>query len=155
MSEIIIELTKSITEMYENKIEYDKVTYDFGRNKTRLVHRSDLFTPANHKDRGYTMYDLRTRSNVIQPSSRRTLNKATAGGYYLPKYSPPQEQFLRTKHPQYRELVASFSNYYQSGKDYCGNKSFILDEKKFEILYSNFKHAKSINPHMNLDSKKL
>lgn len=155
MSETIIELTKSITEMYENKAEWDKITHDFGRRETRLLYRSDIFAPTNHKDRGYTMFDLTTRSNVIQPLSSRTLNGLTIGGHYEPKFTLPQEQLLRSKHPEYRKLVYSFSNYYQNGKKYCGNKSIILDEKRFEILLSNYKHYETINPHLNLDSKKL
>jgi hypothetical protein len=46
--------------------------------------------------------------------------------------------------------VGTFSDYYQSSKKYFGNKTLILDERKFDILFRNFQEAKSINPHLNI-----
>jgi hypothetical protein len=155
MLESTVELIKAIFEMYEVKAENDQIYHTLGRSRERLIHKSDIITPTNHADRSYTMFDPTTRSNVTQLKSSRTLKGLTIGGYYVPIYDPPQEQFLRTKHPEYRKLVGSFSNYYQNNKKYFGNKSLILDEKRFEFLYSNFQQAKSMNPHLNLDSKKL
>jgi hypothetical protein len=150
MLESTVELINAIFEMYAAKVENDQVYLSLGRSRERLIHESDIFTSTNHADRSYTMFDPTTKSNVVQPSSRRTLNGLTIGGYYTPKYSPGQEQFLRSKHPEYRKLVGSFSNYYQGNKKYFGNKSLILDERRFDILYINFNNAKSINPHLNL-----
>jgi hypothetical protein len=145
----IIELMNAISEMYQAKTDNSQIYQSLGTNRERLIHKSDIFTPTNHKDRSYNMFDPTTKSNVTQPLSKRTLNGLTVGDHYLPKYSPAQEQFLRDKHPEYKNLVGSFSNYYQSSKKYFGNKTLILDERRFEILYSHFLQAKSMNPHLN------
>jgi hypothetical protein len=147
----IIELMNAISEMYQAKTDNSQVYQNLGTNRERLIHTSDIFTPTNHKDRAYNMFDPTTKSNVTQPFSKRTLNGSRVGGFYEPKYSPGQEQFLRTKHPEYRNLVGTFSDYYQSSKKYFGNKTLILDERKFDILFTNFQHAKSINPHLDLN----
>jgi hypothetical protein len=139
----------AISEMYARKAENNEIYQSLGTNRARPIQQSDIFTPGNHADRPYTMFDPTTKSNVTQSLSKRTLNGATVGRFYLPTYSPPQEQFLRDKHPEYRNLVGTFSNYYQSSKKYFGNKSLILDERRFELLYSNYLQAKSINPHLN------
>jgi hypothetical protein len=150
MLEVTQELINAIFEMYARKVENDEIYQSLGNNRERLIHKSDIFTPTNHADRAYTMFDPTTKSNVTQPFSRRTLNGLRIG-WYEPRYSPGQEQYLRDKHPEYRKLVGSFSDYYQSNKKYFGVKSLILDERRFDILHMNFQHAKSINPHLNLN----
>jgi hypothetical protein len=154
MLEVTQELINAIFEMYARKVENgemnDQIYQSLGNNRARLIQESDIFTPTNHADRAYTMFDPTTKSNVTQALSKRTLNGATIGDFYIPKYSPGQEQYLRTKHPEYRELVGSFSEYYQNSKKYFGNKTIILDERRFDLLYTNFLQAKSINPHLNL-----
>lgn len=149
MLESTVELINAIFEMYARKVENDQVWFSLGRSRERLIYESDLFTPTNLADRGYTMFDPEIKSNVIQLKSYRTLNGSRIG-WYEPTYSPGQEQYLRNKHPEYRNLVGSFSDYYQNSKKYFGNKSLILDERRFDVLYSNFLQAKSINPHLDL-----
>jgi hypothetical protein len=154
MLDSTIELINAISEMCAKKVENgqmnNEIYQSLGNNRARLIRESDIFTPNNHANRPYTMFDPTTKSNVTQPFSKRTLNGLTVGEFYKPKYSPGQEQFLRTKHPEYRKLVGTFSDYYQSSKKYFGNKTLILDERKFDILFRNFQEAKSINPHLNI-----
>ena len=83
----IIELMNAISEMYQAKTDNSQIYQSLGTNRERLIHKSDIFTPTNHKDRAYNMFDPTTKSNVTQPLSKRTLNGLTVGDQYLPKYS--------------------------------------------------------------------
>jgi hypothetical protein len=149
MLDSTIELIKAISEMYEAKVENNEISQSLGNNKARLIQKSDIFTPNNHADRPYTMFDPTTKNNVIQLKSNKTLHGSRIG-WYEPRYTQSHTLFSRDKHPEYRNLAEIFSEYYK-GKKYFGNKSLILDEKRFDILYSNFQHAKSINPHLNIN----